>query len=242
MWPSKVILNSVVSIGHASITITPVQFFKTQVCGFSLMPEWSIDSNALLPFIVILFICLVFPASKTPKGPNCSLHIPTKFPITRSSSPQTHVHIITSPGRRLRLEHSYHIDESPKTLKRKLTKADYTISAMNKRLKFSQQKGRRLSKKVASLQAIVKSMRNKSLVTQAAPICWKDAFGSAIGYHEEAGQPEGRADDQVALSCSPEAVCAYAAILFSESLQLCPPNFQPGSTTLIGNPRLVQKH
>ena len=123
------------------------------------MPEWSIDSNALLPFIVILFIFRVLPASETPKGPSCSRHIPHP---PGPSSPQTHVHIKTSPGRRL---HSYHIDESPKTLKRKLAKADDTISAMKKRLKFSQQKTRRLSKKVASLHAIVKSLRNKRLVT-----------------------------------------------------------------------------
>ena len=30
MWPSKVILNSVISTDHARIIITPVQFFKSQ--------------------------------------------------------------------------------------------------------------------------------------------------------------------------------------------------------------------
>ena len=102
---------------------------------------------------------------KPRKAPAVRYTSPPNSPSPGPSSPQMHVHIMTSPARRLRLEHSYYIDESPKTLKTKLIKADNTISAMKKQLKFSQQKTRRLSKKVASLQAIVKSLRNKRLVT-----------------------------------------------------------------------------
>ncbi|XP_014674647.1 PREDICTED: THAP domain-containing protein 1-like [Priapulus caudatus] len=61
-------------------------------------------------------------------------------------------------------DHSYSIEESPIALKRRLYAAGDQINSLKTQLKTTQQKSRRLKKKLSSLQEVVKSLDEKQLI------------------------------------------------------------------------------
>ena len=73
-----------------------------------------------------------------------------------------------TPRKRCRAEqdHTYSIQESPRSVKRKLDKAYDKLSSMKRRLKTTQAKARRLKKRVVSLQEVVKTLKEKNYLTE----------------------------------------------------------------------------
>uniref|UniRef100_A0A3Q1EY91 Uncharacterized protein n=1 Tax=Acanthochromis polyacanthus TaxID=80966 RepID=A0A3Q1EY91_9TELE len=63
------------------------------------------------------------------------------------------------------LDHNYTVESSPRTLKRKLDHAVDNLENARKKLKFSNQKVRRLSRQVLSLKTLVKDIRQRKLIT-----------------------------------------------------------------------------
>lgn len=63
------------------------------------------------------------------------------------------------------IDHSYCTSESPKSLKRKLVEAHDHIDALRKKLKNTQQKTRRLRKKVTSLKDVVNMLKDKNHIS-----------------------------------------------------------------------------
>ena len=57
-------------------------------------------------------------------------------------------------------DHSYYTSDSPRSIKRKLTNACDKLCSMKKRLKYTQQKSRRLLNWVDSLETVVKSLQD----------------------------------------------------------------------------------
>ena len=65
----------------------------------------------------------------------------------------------------IQTDHTYFTKESPRAMKHKLDVTSAKLCEMKKRLKVSQQKTRRLHKKVDSLKTVVKSLQDKQLVS-----------------------------------------------------------------------------
>ena len=63
--------------------------------------------------------------------------------------------------------HSYYINESPRTLKKKLDKSMISLTKAKKRLKISQQKLHRLKIKVCSLRAVVKHLSKREMISDS---------------------------------------------------------------------------
>uniref|UniRef100_UPI00358E1433 uncharacterized protein n=1 Tax=Myxine glutinosa TaxID=7769 RepID=UPI00358E1433 len=63
-------------------------------------------------------------------------------------------------------DHTYSINESPRSVKRKLDKMHDKVTSLQKRLKSSQTKSRRLCKKVNTLKSVVKTLKEKNLMPE----------------------------------------------------------------------------
>lgn len=71
-------------------------------------------------------------------------------------------------------DHSYCVEQSPRTIKRKLDKLFDVATSFQKRLRSSQAKSRRLRKKVDSLQEVVRALeKNKFLSENGVEILMK---------------------------------------------------------------------
>ena len=70
----------------------------------------------------------------------------------------------TTPMKTNRDDHSYSITESPRSVKRKCIIMQDAVTSLQKRLKTSQTKSRRLRTKVASLQTVVKTLKEKHML------------------------------------------------------------------------------
>ena len=65
-------------------------------------------------------------------------------------------------------EHRYGVLESPMKLKRRLNTVNKALESYHKRLKLSQQRSRRLAKKVKSMETVIRDLKEKNLLSQQA--------------------------------------------------------------------------
>ncbi len=82
----------------------------------------------------------------------------------------------------IKSDHAYHIHENPKTIKRKLDRASTQLHKMKRRLRTSQQKYRRLSKRYQALLVFVESLQGSVPIIQE----WSDEepwFNNDDGWH-----------------------------------------------------------
>ena len=73
-------------------------------------------------------------------------------------------------------DHQYHIVESPRKLKAQLEQSNAEVVGLKKNLKTSQQKSRRLRRRVKSLKAIVKVVHEKLLISSGCEAMLKQTF------------------------------------------------------------------
>lgn len=78
-------------------------------------------------------------------------------------------------------DHQYHIVESPRKLKAQLEQSNAEVVGLKKNLKTSQQKSRRLCRRVKSLKAIVKVVHEKLLISSGCEAMLKQTFSGGKG-------------------------------------------------------------
>ena len=107
-------------------------------------------------------------------------------------------------------DHQYHIVESPRKLKAQLEQSNAEVVGLKKKLKTSQQKSRRLRRRVKSLKAIVKVVCAKLLISSGCEAMLKQTFSgvpSELMKRMTSGKASGKG-----CKYSPE-LCSFALTL-----------------------------
>eukprot|EP00794_Sanderia_malayensis_P021103 gene21103-23164_t len=106
---------------------------------------------------------------KLPSRKHMDVPDPIPNPVEEMSSSPKHIHH----------DHTYHIAESPRKLKKDLEKRNIQLKAMKRQIKSCKQKSRRLKKSVNSMKTVVKYLRQNQIISSSCEEVSKQTFSGA---------------------------------------------------------------
>ncbi len=121
--------------------------------------------------------------------------------------------------------HVNHEQQSPRKLRQELNASKKKIASLQKKLKMSQQRNRRMGKKVTSLQEVVKQLKDNNLISSNCEEMLSQTFSTVpLALMKRMSTKKIRKRAQILTRN--EVLCIDTAILFCQSVRVCEEDLQ----------------